>query len=203
MDAAAVLRALSHGVVLQVQYEGRYPSGPNGERMESYQVAVGCDIRGSLEERQAAADDLRKFMIPPTQQQVEAWIAELSVTVAKRPDDAFTEELRITVYGNRLMNYPADIVHSALSDPPHRFFPTWEELKTLCERRASPRRNMLAALERGPLPQARQYRPPNQDERDRIKVLVDEQFPMRAPEIREKAFEAALKGNCMEVKSTE
>ena len=62
MDKAAVSRASSHGVALRVRYESRYPSGPNGERLPSYDVAIGCEASGGNIE--AALSDLRNFLTP-------------------------------------------------------------------------------------------------------------------------------------------
>src|SRR6056297_2500545 len=73
MDKAAVSRASSHGVGLRVRYEGRYPVGPNGERLPSYDVAVFCDVDGSPEDVQRALDDLRNFMAPAPMLKIEEW----------------------------------------------------------------------------------------------------------------------------------
>lgn len=202
MDKAAVSRASSHGVTLRVKFEQRYPSGPNGERLPSYQVAVGCDLHGTVEQCEAAAQDLRNFMAPASPRQIEGWIAELSVITAKRADDAFSEELRVTAYASRLIRYPADVARSVLLEQSYKFFPTWEELEKRCESLASPRRNMIAALERGPAPPEPQYRPATQQERDRVQALVDEMFPMRSAEMRKSAVDEAMKGNCMKAEES-
>jgi len=56
---------------------------------------------------------------------------------------------------------------------------------------------MIAALERGPAPPEPIRRPATDEERARVKALVDELFPMRSPEMRAAAVDEALKGNCM------
>jgi len=195
MDKAAVSRALSHGVELKVRYENRYPSGPNGERLPAYSVAVGCEIVGGNVE--AALADLRNFLTPAPTRQIEGWLAELSVIVAKRADDEFAEELRVTAYASRLSRYPADVVRSVLLKNTYRFFPTWDELEKRCEALTSPRRHMIAALERGPAPPEPIRRPPTDEERARIKAIIDEMFPMRSQEMRDAAVDEALKGDCM------
>lgn len=197
MDKAAVSRALSHGVGLEVRYEYRYPSGPNGEYLPSYSVAVGCNVAGSPSQRRAAAEDLRKFMTPASPRQIEGWIAELSVTVAKRQDDEFGEELRVTAYANRLIRYPADVARNALFNPPFTFFPTWAELEKRCSAAVGPRVVMIAALERGPEPEAPIRRPATQEERDRIQAMVDQMFPNQSDDSRRAAVDVALQGNCM------
>jgi len=197
MDAAAVSRASSRGVGLRVRYEGRFPTGPNGERLPSYEVAVGCDIRGEPEAIQAALTDLRNFMTPAAVRDIEVWLARLSVVVAKRQDDAFAEELRVVEYASRLARYPADVAHAVLLKNTWQFFPTWAEIERAAEAMTSPRRAMIAALERGPEPPEPKRRPATQEERDRIAALVAEMFPMRSPEMRAAAIDEALKGNCM------
>lgn len=195
MDKAAVSRASQHGVGLQVRYEGRYPTGPNGERLGSYQVAVGCEVSPNGDHATALAD-LRNFMVPAPVREIEGWLAVLSVTVAKRRDDEFTEELRLTTYAARLSRYPADVVRE-VTHATYTFWPTWEEMEKRCDAKTGPRRQMISALERGPAPPEPIRRPPTQAERDRISSLIAEMFPNRSPEMRKAAVDQALAGNCM------
>lgn len=195
MDKVAVSRASQHGVALQVRYDYRFPSGPNGERLPSYAVAVACDVSQGGD-REAALADLRNFMAPAPVREIEAWLAVLSVTVAKRRDDEFTEELRLTTYASRLSRYPADIVRE-VTHATYSFWPTWEEMEKRCNALAGPRRQMIAALERGPEPPEPKRRPATQEERDRIQALVDEMFPNETPKDRERAVDEVLRGSCM------
>ncbi|MEI4473551.1 hypothetical protein [Frigidibacter sp. MR17.24] len=180
-----------------MRYELRFPSGPNGEHLPSYQVAVGCDVDGGEDARAAAIADLRNFMTPAAQRDIEGWLAELSVTVARRAEDEFADELRVAVYAGRLGRYPADVVREVLLRQSYRFWPTWEELEKRCEAMTGPRRHMLRAMERGPEPKEPTRRPATDEERARIQALVDELFPMEHPEVRATAVEIALRGNCM------
>ncbi len=197
MDAAAVSRASSHGVELKVRYELRFPSGPNGERLPSYSVAVGCEVDGTTNALESAIEDLRKFLTPAPARDIEAWLAELSVIVARRADDEFGEELRIAAYASRLGRYPADVVRDVLLRQSYRFWPTWEELEKRCDAMTGPRRHMLHAMERGPATPEPVRRAATEAERARIQELVDEMFPMRSPEMRKRAVDEALRGNCM------
>jgi len=197
MDKAAVSRASSHGVGLRVRYESRYPSGPNGERLPSYDVAVGCDIGGTPDGIAAALADLRNFMTPAPAREIEGWLAELSVIVARRADDAFADELRVAAYASRLGRYPADVVRLVLLGQTYRFWPTWEELEKRCEAMTGPRRHMIAALERGHEPKEPDRRPPTDAERDRVSDLVNELFPDVSWEMRPVAADEAQRGNCM------
>lgn len=195
MDKAAVLRASQHGVGLRVRYEGRFPSGPNGERLPSYTVAVACEV-SPQGDHAAALADLRNFLTPAPIREIEGWLAVLSVTVAKRRDDAFAEELRLTTYAYRLGRYPADVVR-AVTHATYGFWPTWAEMEKRCEALTGPRRQMIAALERGPEPPEPQRRPATQEERDRITALIDEMFPARDLDERKRAVDIAIAGNCI------
>jgi len=196
MNKAAVSRASFYGVGLRVRYEGRFPSGPNGERLPSYMVAVGCDISPNGN-HEAALADLRNFMTPAPMLKIEEWIARLSVICAKRKDDSFSEELRVVEYASRLSRYPADVAKHVLLHQSYQFFPTWAELEARCEALTGPRRQMIAALERGPEPPEPQRRPPTDDEKARIQALIDEMFPNRSAEDRRAAVDEVTKGNCM------
>ena len=197
MNKAALSRASSHGAELMVRYEGRYPTGPNGEHLTGYSIAVGCEMDGSQESAEMAWADLINFMIPAPNRNIEEWIARLSVITAKRKDDQFSEELRIMEYTDRLSRYPADVVRAVLLENTYKFFPTWDELHRKCEELTSPRRQMISALDRGPAPQQASKRPATAEEKARIQKLVDDMFPAKSAEMRKAAVEEALKGNCM------
>jgi hypothetical protein len=196
MDKAAVSRASQHGVGLRVKYEGRYPTGPNGERLPSYVVATACEI-GPGGDIDAALADLQNFMTPAPIRQIEAWLAELSVLVAKRQGDEMEEGLRLTAYASRLSRYPADVARTVTVGSSYKFWPTWDEMEKRCEALTSPRRQMISALERGPNPPEPKYRPPTDEERARIQDLIDALFPSEPAEERNRAVDIALSGNCI------
>lgn len=197
MDKAALSRMSSHGVECTVRKEGRYPSGPNGERLPSYDVAVGCEICGTNAQREAAMADLLKFQTPAPVREIEGWLAELSVITASRRTEGVSAELLVTAYASRLSRYPADVAKAALLDFSWKWFPTWEELEKTCEAKASPRRHMIAALSQ-PEPDPEPIRrPPTQEERNRIQAMVDEMFPNKSDEDRKAAVDITLRGDCM------
>ena len=197
MDAAAVSRASQRGVALRVRFEHRFPSGPNDEILPSYSVAVGCEVGGDPAGVAAALADLRNFLTPAPRREIEAWLAELSVIVAKRQDDEFSEELRLSAYASRLSQYPADVVRAVLLTQTYKFWPSWDELERRLKALASPRLHMIAALERGMAPPEPIRRPPTEEERKRIQDLVDQMFPGRSAEMRRAAVDDAIKGDCM------
>ena len=197
MDRAAVSRASSHGVGLRVRYESRYPVSEDGSHLPGYDVAVGCAVDGSPDAVASALQDLRNFMTPAPMRTIEGWLARLSVVTAKRKDDAFSEELRVVEYSARLSRYPADVVHAVLINQTYKFFPTWDELEKRCETMTGPRRQMIAALERGPEPKDPVRRPPTAEEKDRIQALIDEMFPSVSDDFKARAVAEMTKGNCM------
>ena len=197
MDAAAVSRASSHGVTLKVKLDGGAVYDANGNMIDFRTYAVGAVAIGSPEAKQAALDDLRNFMAPAPIRQIEFWLAELSVIVARRGDDEFGEELRVSAYSSRLSRYPADIARHALLGVRHKFWPAWSELETVCDKLASHRQQMIAALERPPAQPEPERRPPTEAERERIQAMIDELFPSHGAEERKRAVDIALQGDCM------
>lgn len=197
VDKAAVSRAQSHGVNLEIRYEGRYPVGPNGEYLPSYQVAVGCSIHGSQEARNATIADLEKFQTPASVHQIEEWLAELSVLTAGRGTDGIEAELQLTAYSSRLAEFPADVARYALLKHSWKWFPSWGELEKVCVTRAAPRRHMIAALsmpEPDPEPVRRAA---TQEEKDRMAALIAERFPNVPSAWREKAVGIVTSGKCI------
>jgi len=186
MDKAAVLRASQRGVGLRIRYEWRFPEG-----QPSYVVATACEISPDGD-RDAALADLRNFMTPAPVRQIEAWLAELSVLVAKRQGDEMEEGLRLTAYASRLSRYPADVARAVTIGASYKFWPTWEEMEKRCEAMTSPRRVMIAAIERGPLPPEPEYRPPTAEEKARIQELIDEMFPGASDGEEANAMDAAM-----------
>lgn len=197
MDKAAVSRALSHGVNLEVKFEGRYPTGPNGEYLPSYEVAVGCRIHGTTAQREAAIEDLKKFQTPAPIPQIERWLAELSVLTAGRGTDGIAAELQLTAYSSRLAQFPADVVRYALLQHTWKWFPAWDELERLCKAKSSPRQHMIAALSQPEPDPEPKRRPPTDEERARIQAMVDQMFPRQSPADRKAAVDIALQGDCM------
>lgn len=179
VDQAALSRASRLGAELRVRFEGRYPTGPNGERLPSYQVAVGCEVDGTPVALDSAQSALAGFMTPAEAREIEGWLAELSVIVARRPGPEFDECLRLEAYAGRLRRYPADVVRAALLDRSWQFWPTWRELEVVCDALASPRRAMMAALERGN--DWREERTPDEAERKRAQAIAAAYLAEREP----------------------
>jgi hypothetical protein len=133
-------------------------------------------------------------MTPAPIRQIEAWLAELSVLVVRRQGDEMEEGLRLTAYASRLARYPADVARAVTIGASYRFWPTWQELEKRCEAMTSPRRVMIAALERGPEPPPPEYTQPSAEERAAIQALIDEMFPSASAPERQTAMEIAVAG---------
>lgn len=147
MDRAAVSRASSHGVALTVDYDFRFPRDERGNSLGVVTRVKGCRVglaNGS--DAVAAVDDLRKLQSPAPLDVIEAWLAELSVITARRGDDEFAEELRVTAYASRLRQFPADVVKQALLRKTWKFWPSWHELEAECRELSAPREAMISAI---------------------------------------------------------
>lgn len=198
IDKAAASLALSrHGVRLAVEFQGRYPVGPNGESLPSYQAAVGCEIAGSDDQRAAALVDLRGFMTPAPIHAIEDWLAELSVLTAGRGREGFDAELAINAYSSRLAKFPADIARHVLLERSWKWFPAWEELETVCNTLTAPRRQMIAALSMPEPDPEPVRRPATKAEKAKIAELVRKKFPGTSTEWQDAAVREVTKGDCM------
>jgi hypothetical protein len=93
------------------------------------------------------AESIRKTMRPASQDQIEAWVAELWVITAHAKSDEMTLELMLKAYTKRLSEYPADIVREVLLVRVWKFFPTWADLAEALDAMIADRRAMLAACE--------------------------------------------------------
>jgi hypothetical protein len=116
----------------------------------SYEVLVACQADGTEDDRTALAVDLRRLLTPAPIREIEGWLAELSVIVARRPQEEVDEAVRLTAYSNRLAAYPADVARHALLGLRWKFWPTWDELAEVCDGLASTRKVMVAAALRAP-----------------------------------------------------
>jgi hypothetical protein len=100
---------------------------------------------GSPTQRAELARMIGHSLTPPTRDDVEEWLAELSVISPMRADDAGTGALRLEAYVERLCKQPADIVRDVLLVKTWRFFPSWFELDGEISTLRRTRDAMLAA----------------------------------------------------------
>ena len=148
VDAALVLRASQLGVELKVQFDYRFPKDAVGNPLPLVTIVKGVQILGTEADCTEAHSKLSGLLAAPEMRDVEAWLAELSVIVARRAEDEFSEGLRLEAYASRMRRYPVDVARDAVLGRTWKFWPTWAELEKHCEELVAPRRAMLAALER-------------------------------------------------------
>lgn len=143
---ASLLR--SHGVSLVEDREITFATeGPNGEMIPAREPRLlGYRVHGVV--TQDLAERLDGFLAPAESPMIEQWLAELSVISAKRVDDDFSEELRLTAYTRRLGAYPADLVRHVLLVERWKFFPTWQELAERLDAMLAERERMIRAVQR-------------------------------------------------------
>ena len=176
MDEAARSRASQHNVVLRTRTEWRYP-----QDRPSYEVLVQCHADGAPDDLTAFAADIGKLLAPAPIREIEGWLAELSVIVARRSQDEVDEAVRLTAYASRLSLYPADVVRHVLLVLRWKFWPTWDELAAVCDGLTSGRKAMIAAA-KTPLiaPPPAPERDP--EERDRVRAIGDGYLREKAAE---------------------
>jgi hypothetical protein len=142
VSKVAVSRASQHNVALRMRTEWRYP-----QDRPSYEVLVQCQMDGPAENKAALVADLERLMTPAPIREIEGWLAELSVIVARRPQEEVDEAVRLTAYSSRLAQYPADVARHVLLEMRWKFWPTWEELASAADGLTSTRKVMIAAAE--------------------------------------------------------
>ncbi|MBB5220581.1 hypothetical protein HNP73_000502 [Amaricoccus macauensis] len=128
VDAAAASRLSS---LISVEVRPLYHEiSSDGQAYGSFRAAIRdvCD-----DERKRALRQVQAFMTSAPEEALEDWLAELSVIVARRPEEDVTEALRLRAYVTRLQSYPADVAKYVLLDKVWRFWPTWAELKDACD----------------------------------------------------------------------
>ena len=75
-------------------------------------LPMQVSVTGSPDARRQAANAMAGFFSPAPGQQIEEWIAELSVITRRKQDDDITERLRLSAYVWRLAEYPADVARA-------------------------------------------------------------------------------------------
>ena len=132
-------------VALKVEYDTRQTTDSAGN-VTTHFFAKGGMAFGQVEDLRDVSAKIEAAMHPAEAQRIEGWLAELSVIVAKRRDDEFSENLRIEAYAARLKGFPADVVRAALLDHTWRFWPSWAELSDVCDALAQTRIRMLSIV---------------------------------------------------------
>ena len=108
-----------------------------------------ASVSGTPEAIGAMRQRLDDASAPASHRQMEVWLVELDLIAPRKASSPVEDDLRMQAYLSRLSAYPADVVHEALLTRTWRFFPSWAELKDVCDVLMKPRLAVLAELERG------------------------------------------------------
>ena len=126
--AAALSRMQQFGVQCSVKMETVFPTSEDGDTtFRQRPTSLTLDI-GSSADLEAALRVANESLAPASVQQIEEWLAELSVKTARRKASEMGAELALSVYTGALRGYPADAVRHVLSSYRGQWFPTWGEL---------------------------------------------------------------------------
>lgn len=137
-----------------IDWRGSYEK-PDGTIVPAQATRRGWIAAGETSDQiEAARAKLGASMTPAMPDQIDRWIAELSVITARREDPPEVEALRLAAYRSRLVAFPADVAREALLGHAWRFFPAWAELAEVCDRLVAERRQIKAALDRAAAEQA-------------------------------------------------
>ena len=128
-------------------------------------LPIKVSVTGDAAARREAVTALAGFVTPAPKNQIEEWLAELSVITRRKQDDDITESLRLSAYSSRLAEYPADVAREALLRHKWLFFPAWAELQDVCDKLAAPRRAMIWHLVNAPQVEAPEPREDTSPER--------------------------------------
>lgn len=167
VDRLLVSSAQQCGVALREVYEPRYQS-----------MVMKAEA-SSLEGVEAARAKFANAMTGPTIDQLEAWLAELSVITARRQDDDQTESLRFSAYASRLSAYPADVARYALLEKRWKFFPAWIDLAEVCDEAQRQRLRMQRAMDQAEAELRDKELRKRALPTDQTKTLTDEEIAAR------------------------
>ena len=84
-------------------------------------IAASADLLSALKTINAA-------LAPASHEQVEEWLAILSVKTVQRNDSVGRADLTVATYAAHLRQYPADVVRYVLTGWSGKWWPTWGEL---------------------------------------------------------------------------
>lgn len=146
------MRSMSSALVSHMLVTTEAMTGADGQferiRIASFRMKPGMDVRQAEKDFVHVRDALRpagKTAVVP----IVARLKAMTKSAAAGPkEDAFAA----AVIAEELAAYPLDVVQWACQywttgGAESQWFPSWPELKDLCERRASPRRRLHKALQ--------------------------------------------------------
>lgn len=182
---AALARSLTStlGVTAMARVESRFP--PEGGY---YQVVTGyaLDILDH-DNIPAAILKVEQACTPATPEQCEGWLVMLQAACAHRTDSEVSSAVAYSLYAAELRRWPADVAKGAcerlargkIGQVGTNWFPTLAELVAECERLASPRKALYAALHKwAPQPPRiatpRGIREPTEEDKAAVRRMAEE-----------------------------
>ena len=138
-DLALLVR--QYGVELNIQTDYQFAaSGPK-------KMITGCLPSITKDSDLARAiETVEQQMNPATSDRIDGWLAELSVITKRRKESDAVEALTLAAYRRRLMAYPGRVVYEALVMRTYHFWPSWDELKVVCDELVRPWNLILKSL---------------------------------------------------------
>ena len=129
-------------------------------------------------DRAVVADLIPKVeatLAPTDPRKIREWIAQLAAIAPapRRIDGDMGLQMFVEAYRVRLEAYPIDVVRRALLVETWPFFPSWHELKEVCEKLVSPRRLILLALRRALEERDEEEREPPASPEARARILAE------------------------------
>lgn len=93
-----------------------------------------------------AIQTVEQQMNQATPDRIQGWLAELSVITKRRKESDAVEALTLEAYTRRLMAYPGRVAYEALVIRTYHFWPSWDELKVVCDELVRPWNLILNSL---------------------------------------------------------
>lgn len=94
----------------------------------------------------AARAALAQMIAPASVEDIEGWLAVLSVSASRARSTDAEDDLRLAVYTRNLRTLPADVARWVTTEKTWRWWPSWDEMLEAANRRWPRRRAMRDAL---------------------------------------------------------
>lgn len=125
---AALSRMSSYGIDASVKLETVFPTTADGDTtFRQRPTSLTLNIASSAD-LPAALRVINAALAPARADQIEEWLAILSVKTIPRVESAGRVELMVATYTAQLRQYPADVVRFVLTGWAGKWWPAWGEL---------------------------------------------------------------------------
>lgn len=200
-------RMSQFGVTCAVRMETVFPTTEDGDttfRQRPTSLTLTIDSSADVSQALKAAQE---SLLPASSEQIEGWLAELSVKTARRKESGAGAELALSVYTSSLRGYPADAVRHVLTAYRGQWFPTWGELADKLDELTEPRlmiRDRLMAILNGKDAFQIEAKPKSQRIHDiKEELAALNRIALKYPEAHGEAAEAMRKSMIEELQQLE